>query len=177
MAEDPPSREILQQILERLDLLERVLQGHTSRLHLMEQQLGLARPQQPLSEPLLGQNGETDPATSQVKTQEVKTSEVTQPTRVAPQPLEPPEQTWSPPETQRPRTTETHSWMNGASDASRTYAPREAAAPSPLRAQVEKAAAANEASPARAVREEKRRDLESLIGGRWFNWIGIIAVT
>ena len=177
MAEDPPSREILQQLLERLDLLERVLQGHTARLYLIERQLGIVRQQQPLSEPLSGQNGETAPATSQSKTQELKTSEVTQPTRVAPQPLEPPEQTWSPPETQRPRTTETHSWMNGASDASRTYAPREAAAPSPLRAQVEKAAAANEASPARAVREEKRRDLESLIGGRWFNWIGIIAVT
>ena len=28
-----------------------------------------------------------------------------------------------------------------------------------------------------AVREEKRRDLESVIGGSWFNWIGIIAVT
>jgi len=183
MAEDPPSREILQQILERLDLLERVLQGHTSRLHLMEQQLGLARPQQPLSEPLLGQNGETDPATSQVKTQEVKTSEVTQPTRVAPPPLEPPEQTWS--QTVPPRTTETHSWMNEAStsgaarasSASGTYAPREAAAPSPLRAQVGNTATENEASRAGAVGEEKRRDLESLIGGRWFNWIGIIAVT
>jgi uncharacterized membrane protein len=27
------------------------------------------------------------------------------------------------------------------------------------------------------VREVKRRDLESTIGGSWFNWSGIIAVT
>ncbi len=42
---------------------------------------------------------------------------------------------------------------------------------------IESTAAENEASRAGAVSAEKRRDLESLIGGRWFNWIGIIAVT
>ncbi|MDT5158619.1 MAG: hypothetical protein QOH51_2976 [Acidobacteriota bacterium] len=32
-------------------------------------------------------------------------------------------------------------------------------------------------TPRGAVREEKRRDLESVIGGSWFSWAGIIAVT
>jgi uncharacterized membrane protein len=178
MAEDPPSRELLQQLIERLDLLERVLQAQTTRLHLMERRLGIDRQQQALPEQLAA---ETHPSTTQVKAPESKSSEATQP---EPQVLKPPEQTWSRPETHPPRTTKTHPWMNeasvsgdsGASGASRTYAPREAAAPSPLRNQVENTAAENAPSRAGAVREEKPRDLESLIGGRWFNWIGIIAV-
>lgn len=182
MAEDPPSREILQQLLERLDVLERVLQAHTARLHLMERRLGIDFKQPPLQEPLAGK---THPSTTQVKAPESKSSEATQ---AKPQAPESPEQTWSRSETRPPRTTETHPWMNeasnlgdsgtsGASGASRTYAPREAAAPSPLRVQVENPASENAASRSGAVREEKPRDLESLIGGRWFNWIGIIAVT
>ena len=59
--------------------------------------------------------------------------------------------------------------------ASRNYAPSITAAPSGPPIHAENPAAANE-SRAGAVHEEKRRDLESLIGGRWFNWIGIIAV-
>jgi len=69
--------------------------------------------------------------------------------------------------------------------ASPTYSRREAAAPSILSVHVEKTlhvhventAPANDESRAGAVSEEKRRDLESVIGGSWFNWIGIIAVT
>ena len=132
MAEDPPSREILEQLLERLDVLERVLQAHTARLHLMERRLGIAFKQQPLQEPLAAK---THPSTTQVKAPESKGSEANKPAPHAP---DPPEQTWSRPETRPPRTTETHPWMNEASNlgdsgASRTYAPRAAAAPSPLR--------------------------------------------
>jgi uncharacterized membrane protein len=60
------------------------------------------------------------------------------------------------------------------SSASHTYA-RQADAPFALHTAVEKPAAEN--SRAAAAREVKRRDLESTIGGSWFNWIGIIAVT
>ncbi|HWN10029.1 MAG TPA: DUF2339 domain-containing protein [Pyrinomonadaceae bacterium] len=66
---------------------------------------------------------------------------------------------------------------------SRTYATRPADAPFPLRANVEEpaadqyASAASDASHIDDTREEKHRDLESTIGGSWFNWIGIMAVT
>src|SRR5258706_5441737 len=180
MAEDLPSREILKQLLERLDLLERVMGTNTARLHFIERHLGVVRQQQPLHEPLTGQSGEEHPSTSQVKTQELKSSEAAQPTPAAPQAREPQEQTWLQPEPQPTTMTETsatHSWMNEPSPAVRSYATREAAAPSGPPIHFENTAAENEASRAGAVREEKRRDLESLIGGRWFNWIGIIAVT
>ncbi len=45
MAEDKPSREILKQLVERLDLLERVMGTNTARLHLIEQHLGIVRQQ------------------------------------------------------------------------------------------------------------------------------------
>ena len=50
MAEDLSSREILKQLVERLDLLERVLGRNTARLRNIEQHLGIALPQQTLHE-------------------------------------------------------------------------------------------------------------------------------
>src|SRR5205085_9822782 len=44
MAEDLPSREILEQLVERLDHLERVLQANTARLHAVERRLGVEPP-------------------------------------------------------------------------------------------------------------------------------------
>jgi uncharacterized membrane protein len=176
MAEDLPSRELLKQIVERLDLLERVLGTTTARLHLIEQHLGLVRQQQALHESLAGETRETHPSPSQVKTPELKISQPTQPAPSAPHGRQPPEQTRSRPEAQSPRTTETpatHSWMNEPS-APRRYATSVTAVPSGPPIHVENTAAENER--AGAIPEEKRRDLESLIGGRWFNWIGIIAV-
>jgi uncharacterized membrane protein len=179
MAEDLPSREILKQLVERIDLLERLLGGTTARLHLIERQLGIVPPRQPLPEPLAGESS-AHSATPQIKTEDSKASEPTQPpiqppvqqTPVAPQAPESPVHNWSKAET--PESRETHPWMNEPS-APRTHATREAAAPFGLQVPVEKPA--GEAGRAGAEREPKRRDLESLIGGSWFNWIGIIAVT
>jgi uncharacterized membrane protein len=179
-----PSQEILKLLVERIELMERVLAENTRRLHSIEQHLGIVR--QPLPEPLVGERGETHPATSHIKTGDLKASEPTQPpiqpptqppihpTPVAPTPPEVPVHTWSKAET--PETRDTHPWMNEPS-ATRTYATREATAPYGLDLLVQKPAPANEAGRAETVREPKRRDLESAIGGRWFNWIGIIAVT
>jgi uncharacterized membrane protein len=178
MAEDLPSREILKQLVERLDLLERVMGANTARLHHIEQKLGLVHQQQQMHEPLVGESVGKHPSTSQVKTQELKTSKATQPTPSARQAPELQEQTTLQPDaptTTMPETPATHSWMNEPS-ASRSYETREAAAPASPPIHFENPAAENEASRARAVGEEKGRDLESLIGGRWFNWIGIIAV-
>ena len=69
MAEDLPSREILKQLVERLDLLERVLATTTTRLYLIERQLGIATQRQALPEPRARERGETHPATSQIKTE------------------------------------------------------------------------------------------------------------
>ena len=56
MAEDLPSREILKQLVERIDLLERVLGMTTARLHAIEQHLGIIRQPQPLPESPAGQS-------------------------------------------------------------------------------------------------------------------------
>src|SRR5260370_1147700 len=148
MAEDQPSREILKQLVERLDLLERVLGTTTARLHFIEQHLGIVRQQQPLHEPLTGESCEAHPPASQVKTQESKISKATRPTPPGRQAGEP-EQTRSRPEAQSPRTTETpatHSWMHEPS-TSRSYAQSVTDAPSGPPIQVENTAAENEASP------------------------------
>ena len=186
MAEDLPSREILKQLVERLDLLERLLAAHTTRLHSIEKHLGIVSQRQRLPEPLAGESSETYPATSQIKSDDLKASQPTQqpiqsptqpamqPPPVAPPAPEPPVHTWS--KAEAPESPATHSWMNEPS-IPRTYARRESAAPSGLHAPVENPAAADQAARAGPVREPKRRDLESAIGGRWFNWIGIIAVT
>ena len=139
MAEDLPATEILKELVERLDLLERVLGTNTARLHSIEQHLGIVR-QQSLHEPFAGERGEAHPSTSQLKTEDLKISGAPQPTPVETQSHEPSEQAWPLPQaeppwrTDTPATSETpatHSWMNEPS-ASRTYARREAAAPSVL---------------------------------------------
>ena len=150
MAEDLPSREILKQLVERLDLLERLLAAHTTRLHSIEKHLGIVSQRQRLPEPLAGESSETHPATSQIKTEDLKASEPTQPPTqqplqpptqppiqrppVAPPAPEPPVHTWSTAET--PESPATHSWMNEPS-IPRTYARRESAAPSGLHVPVE----------------------------------------
>ncbi|MGH9928881.1 MAG: DUF2339 domain-containing protein [Pyrinomonadaceae bacterium] len=204
MNDDQTSSELLKQLIERLDLLERVLGSNTARLHSIEKHLGIVRP---LDETLAGKSGVTHPATPDVKTQDLHSSEAPLLTTVMPHALQSPELTRPRPETQVPSTSEpaetpsmpdappTHSWMNEAS-ASPTPETRDAATPFPRHPQVEKAAAAGEQTPhgpdadseawrerepagepAGAVHEAKHRDLESLVAGSWFNWIGIIAVT
>jgi uncharacterized membrane protein len=177
MAEDPSSRELLKQLIERLDLLERVLATTTARLHSIEKHLGIVRQSQPLKDLLAQQTVETHPAPSQAKTEDLKipaqTESVKEPPPVAPPEPEPPVHTWANAET--PGSPETHSWLSEAA-APRTHAPREAAAPFALHVPGEKPPV-DEPGPAEEPRDPKRRDLESAIGGKWFNWIGIIAVT
>ena len=180
MAEDQPSQEILKQLVERLDLMERVLGTNTARLHSIEQNLGIENHRQPLPEPLASERRETPPAASQIGTEDLKTAEPTQaqtPPQTPPQPRstpvaaqvpEPAMHTWA--TSEPPESPATHSWMNETS-APRTYPRREATAPLGLHAPVEMPAAADDSGHAAAVRERKRRDLESAIGGRWFNWI------
>ena len=187
MAEDLPSREVLQQIVERLDLLERLLAATTTRLHLIERRLGIVNQRSPFAEPNAGESDRQHPAKPQIKAEDLKASEPAQPPVQLPTQSPPPEpavHTWSETETQE--TPATHSWMKEPSatgdtanepEAPPSYTTREADTPFSLRAPRESPAADDEAARAGAAREDKRSNLESAIGGKWFNWIGIIAVT
>src|SRR5919199_5375720 len=68
MAEDLPSREILEQLVERLDHLERVLQANTARLHAVEQRLGVEPPRPARPRPTLRERypDETEKAVSAI---------------------------------------------------------------------------------------------------------------
>ncbi len=185
MAEDLPSREILKKLVERLDLLERTLQSNTARLHFIEERLGIKRPpvfvsqRPPLREPFEDEKGQTNPTPFEVKPPESKSSEVTQPPPISEQSPNPQEQKWSRPEAPSAPPTEapaTHSWMN--EPPLRIYSTRETGAPTPFsqRVEVGNSTVESETLPAGTEGQDKQRDLESMIGGRWFNWIGIIAV-
>ena len=63
------------------------------------------------------------------------------------------------------------------SSASRTNTTKEAAVAFDLHLHADNTAESSAGQRASSVHERKPRDLESLIGGRWFSWIGIIAVT
>lgn len=199
MAEDLPAEELLKQLNERLELLERVLATNTARLHGIEKHLGIPDQPQRIAEIFGAAKSETRAPAGQTKPPAVKLqdleSSIPQSQPVTPpreehshptsSPNLPPRQTWTPTqpseqpglgsETGRPSRTEKpvtagYSSTTGASDSS-AYSTRPADVPFTLNVE-DSAEDFNGIS-----REEKRRDLESTIGGSWFNWIGIIAVT
>jgi uncharacterized membrane protein len=135
MAEDLPSRDILEQLVERLDHLERVLQANTARLHFIERRLGVEPPRPERARPAIEERypDEVREAAPDVHAAEPATAA-------------------------------------GAGDASE-------AAGGPGASVRDEAARSGVRPRAGGAREGKRRDIESLIGGSWFNWIGIIAVT
>ena len=154
MAEDLPSREILEQLVERLDHLERVLQANTARLHAVEQRLGVEPPRPARPRPALRERypGETEKAVSAIH--------ATEPGGVAAEGARPAQ--------------------DGTGRAAATYAgaaSEEAAGHAPSAPFGDEAAPEGAPAGAGAGREGGRRDLESLIGGSLFNWAGIIAVT
>src|SRR4051812_35294324 len=64
MAEDTPSRELLENIVERLDHLERILQTQTARIYAVEQRLGF----EPRPRPLGIEQAERDESATQQRT-------------------------------------------------------------------------------------------------------------
>jgi uncharacterized membrane protein len=156
MAEDLPSRKILEQLVERLDHLERVLQANTARLHAVERRLGVeppqpAHPRPPLRERYPDEINKTVSALHTTETANVTTGEERAPQEAS-----------------------------RRAEAAATYASTASEAEAgPAAGASAEGEAARKGDKARAgvVREVKRRDIESLVGGSWFNWIGIIAVT
>src|SRR5947207_6090117 len=150
MAEELPSREILEQIVERLDHLESLLQSNTARLHAIERRMAIepllpVRQRRPPHKPRAGENGETRapqveapdadeiglPARAEVEAPDAETATRVPPSAAQagePQSNEPQPHTWSlPSHSTEAQTPDTPSWMN-ESQAPRASAPDEMAA-------------------------------------------------
>lgn len=169
MSEDLPSRETLEQLIERLDHLERVLQANTARLHSIELRLGpdaapdAVRQRRPTYERLKDERDEGARATP-------------------PTPATARERAM---ETETPHATDArHDSPSATRDASSTYGHQShATGTSGAKPEAEAAYAAgasaqsSDAARGAGVSVPKRRDMESVIGGTWFNWVGIILVT
>jgi len=151
MAEDQTQREILSQLVERLDHLERLLQSQAARLYAVERRLGL----------------ETPPPSRRPPLYETLADERDAAPGAAPRPREavPP----GPP--------------GGADasdvshDAGASAAPPDARGGAPGAGHAPPGARGARRAGAPDARASKPRDLESVIGGSWFSWVGIIAVT
>src|SRR5947209_9180592 len=121
MAEDLTSREILEQLVERLDRLESLLQAHTARLHAIERRMAIepllpTRQSRTPNETHAGERVEARapqveaPAATQVEPPTAETS--TQTPSSEPQPHENQPHTWSlPSQTTEAGKPDTHSWM------------------------------------------------------------------
>src|SRR5438270_801863 len=121
MAEDLTSREILEQLVERLDHLESLLQAHTARLHAIERRVGIepllpTRQSRTPHETRAGERVEARapqveaPATTKIEAPAAETSTQTPPSE--PQPNEQQPHTWSlPSQTTEAGKPDTHSWM------------------------------------------------------------------
>jgi uncharacterized membrane protein len=136
MAEDTPSRELLENLVERLDHLEQTLQAQTARLYAIEQRLGFKS--RPRPRPL-----------------DIQDAEREEPTRAAP--TERPPDNGPQQQQQPPRGAERGGFAYESRHAQ--SGARNAPPPPPL-----------PHAPA------QRRDIESVIGGSWFAWAGILAV-
>ena len=192
MAEDRPSREILEQLVERLDHLERVLQANTARLHLIERRLEIEPPprrtrptiQDRYPDEASGAASDihaTEPAN--VASQEARAPQDALPPRDLSAPQDARAQTDSARRESSPSATvegdafETTAGPDASvlNDSVRGESVRyESVLGESARRNRETRAGAARGG---AAREGGRRDIESLIGGSWFNWIGIIAVT
>src|SRR6185295_14566213 len=95
MTDDQQSSELLRQLIERLDLLERVMGMNTARLHSIEKQLGIARRQ--TDEIRSVASGETDRAAATPKTENLKGPEASSPASAEPPVREFPDHKWSQP--------------------------------------------------------------------------------
>lgn len=159
MAEETPSRELLENLVERIDSLERILQTQTARLYAVEQRLGFEPRTRPFGvddarreEPAPHAPGQT-PQSAQGQPAANGESASTQqtPRDAGPPPFEP-RDAGPRRQQQQQRATE---WEGFAYESQSARTSRDAAQP---RAHAQK------------------RDLESVIGGSWFAWAGILAV-
>jgi len=172
MAEETPSRELLENLVERIDHLERILQTQTARLFAVEQRLGFEPRTRPLAvddAPREEPAPQTPRETSQSARPEHTTDDRDSDARQTPRDSGPRRQ--QPP----PRATE---WEGYAYESHRARSESESAQYDSGGAQ----SAARDAEPVwwkarpQTHAPAKKRDLESVIGGSWFLWAGILAI-
>jgi uncharacterized membrane protein len=166
MAEDTPSRELLENIVERLDNLERILQTQTARLYAVEQRLGFEP--RPRPRPLGIEQAERDEHATQQRTPYDDAGAQRTPRDAGP----------------------THAEAGAADASARPFEPRATGPRQPPpprdtewrgfpyethRAQSERQEAPPQSSPSPPQARAPKRDIESVIGGSVFAWVGIIA--
>jgi uncharacterized membrane protein len=164
MAEDTPSRELLENLVERLDHLERILQAQTARIYAVEQRLGFEPRPRPLGvEDARREESAQRPRTTDDDARASQTPRDAAPTRDDAGAAE----AGVPPFA--PRTNGPGRQQGGAEWEGAAYESRRAESGARPDARPN-AQAAPPHAPART------RDIESLIGGSWFAWAGILAV-
>lgn len=170
MAEDTPSRELLENLVERLDHLERILQAQTARLYAVEQRLGFEP--RPRPRPLGIEDAEREeparPAQRPHTTDDDARASQTPPSRT-PRDAGPTQvdagaaEAGAPPFA--PRTNGPRRQQGGAERGGFAYESRHA-----------QSGARPDAQSAPPHAPARKRDIESVIGGSWFAWAGILAV-
>jgi hypothetical protein len=187
MAEDQPSHETLEQLVERLEQLERVLGENSARLLNIERRLSLGTPpRRPLYKSLTDERDEASAAepapagrTAGTPLDGPETGEARTPSSAprAPQRPEPPPQSQGSDAGSAARAVTAGGSGAGAQTAG-TQARAATATGATAGPNASRAGAASATVNADGGRSAlKRRDLEAIIGGSWFNWVGIIAIT
>ncbi len=206
MAEDLPAKQILKQLIERLELLERVLATNTARLHGIEEHLGIREQQQPLTEIFTVETIEVEKVETETR---APADHARPPAEESDPPIKPPDATSAEPppqpitaippaevtsqETWSPTQRREETWPPLDDEAMAHRGDRKRRPGGAVRGDDWPQTTVNsrqqtadsqthrkdtsQHGQASSLPEEKHRDLEKTIGGSWFNWIGIIAVT
>lgn len=140
MAEETPSRELLENLVERIDQLERILQAQTARLYAVEQTLGL------------------EPRT---RTRPFGIDDARREETAPPEP--------------RQASHSAHGQRTADDDDAGTQQTPRDAGPPPFEPR-DAGPRQHQPPPPHTHTPAQKRDLESVIGGSWFAWAGILAV-
>jgi uncharacterized membrane protein len=166
MAEDNSTQKEIRRIAERLDYLEYALREQIARLYTIEQHLGITpRPTKPAPPP--------QPTVSdRVETAPPETPSVPPITTEPPAPIE----SVLPLIKQTPASLPPSSSVSPVDELPAIHAEPERQEPVSAPQSFRGAQEATSSEPESRSEERAGRDLESLIGGSWFNFIGIVAI-
>jgi uncharacterized membrane protein len=172
MAEDNSSRETIERLVERLEHLEQVLQANTARLHAVEERLRAATPpapqhtgpRRPLYETVRDEGDEADAAPAHAFDAEGREADAQAPR--AARGAEP-----------DARGAETDARAPQPPSSQTPPPSSQPSAPPPFTSQTPPPRPQGAAAQARGGAAAKGRDLEAVVGGSWFAWAGIIAIT